>query len=66
MFGKVGGVTNTVGWSSLFSFCGSSGLETTSISIATFSLSFCAIVMSCSCEETSSVSSRFAQMLVHN
>ncbi|KAK9086668.1 hypothetical protein Syun_029062 [Stephania yunnanensis] len=49
MHGRVGGFTNTKGWSSLLSIsiCGSSGLsEMTLISIATSSSSFCAMEMS--------------------
>ncbi|KAK9148158.1 hypothetical protein Scep_006915 [Stephania cephalantha] len=58
MHGRVGGFTNTRGWSSLFSFWGSSDLfEMTSISFSASSSSYGAMVMSGSCEETSIVSS---------
>ncbi|KAK9089263.1 hypothetical protein Scep_028345 [Stephania cephalantha] len=47
MHGRVSGFTNTRGWSSLFSFWGSSDLfEMTSISFSASSSSYCAIVMS--------------------
>ncbi|KAK9153678.1 hypothetical protein Sjap_001158 [Stephania japonica] len=58
MHGRVGGFTNTRGWSSLLSFCSSSGLsKMTSISFSISSASFCAMLMSGSCKETSIVSS---------
>ncbi|KAK9136513.1 hypothetical protein Sjap_007107 [Stephania japonica] len=62
MHGRVGGFTNTRGWSSLLSFCGSSDLsKMTSISFSASSASFCTMLMSGSCKETSIMSSRSLQ-----